>query len=273
MVQYEYDAWGNHTVSGSNTELGNLNPFRYRGYFYDTDTGFYYLQTRYYDPEVGRFISPDSVEYATPETVDGLNLYVYGGNNPIKVTAQISSSTVKEDKNSNNPIYKTKSKRLNYGYVKSNSSSAKIRFANFFVRRTGSQTYGVDNFWWGRIKCTSSVYTQTEDAGILYSFVNKNFAGINLWDWLGIEFGFNKEETEKSVYGQMNITPWFHIGESIGGNGLSVFFGIDYKNTSHEITIGIGWAPAVIAVGIVTLIWSGGQTPIFDWWQKIFARS
>ena len=83
VVQYEYDAWGNHTVSGSNTALGNLNPFRYRGYFYDTDTGFYYLETRYYDPEIGRFISPDSVDYADPQTVDGLNLYAYCGNNPV----------------------------------------------------------------------------------------------------------------------------------------------------------------------------------------------
>ena len=83
VVEYDYDVWGNHTVSGSNTALGSLNPFRYRGYFYDTDTGLYYLQTRYYDPEAGRFISPDSVQYANPEAVNGLNLYAYCGNNPV----------------------------------------------------------------------------------------------------------------------------------------------------------------------------------------------
>lgn len=65
------------------TGIGVLNPFRYRGYYYDTETGLYYLQTRYYDPEVGRFISQDSIEYADPETINGLNLYAYCGNNPV----------------------------------------------------------------------------------------------------------------------------------------------------------------------------------------------
>ena len=56
VANYYYDAWGKVTVSGS---IGQLNPIRYRGYYYDTDTGFYYLQSRYYDPVVKRFISAD----------------------------------------------------------------------------------------------------------------------------------------------------------------------------------------------------------------------
>ena len=88
MVEYNYDAWGNHAVlngDGTDSEsgIGILNPFRYRGYYYDTETELYYLQTRYYDPEVGRFISRDSIEYADPETINGLNLYAYCGNNPV----------------------------------------------------------------------------------------------------------------------------------------------------------------------------------------------
>ena len=90
MVRYIYDAWGNHAVLDANgndiddpDHIGNLNPFRYRGYYYDVETGLYFLQTRYYDPEVGRFISQDGVEYADPTTVNGLNLYAYCGNNPV----------------------------------------------------------------------------------------------------------------------------------------------------------------------------------------------
>ena len=64
-------------------ELAKANPFRYRGYYYDTETELYYLQTRYYDPEIGRFISQDSIEYVAPETINGLNLYAYCGNNPV----------------------------------------------------------------------------------------------------------------------------------------------------------------------------------------------
>ena len=60
-----------------------VNPFRYRSYFYDVETGLYYLKTRYYDPETCRFINMDSIEYADHETVNGLNLYAYCNNNPI----------------------------------------------------------------------------------------------------------------------------------------------------------------------------------------------
>ena len=90
VVEYYYDAWGNHKVVNANgdeiidqDDIGNLNPFRYRGYYYDTETGLYFLQTRYYDPEVGRFLNRDSVQYADPETINGLNLYAYCLNNPI----------------------------------------------------------------------------------------------------------------------------------------------------------------------------------------------
>ena len=93
VVQYYYDAWGNHKVVDENgdeitssTHIGNVNPFRYRGYYYDTETGLYFLQTRYYDPEVGRFLNRDSVQYADPETINGLNLYAYCLNNPIEYT-------------------------------------------------------------------------------------------------------------------------------------------------------------------------------------------
>ena len=86
VVKYKYDAWGNHeaeVAAEGYVALAEINPFRYRGYYYDTETGLYYLNTRYYDPEVGRFISRDSIDYATPETINGLNLYAYCGNNPV----------------------------------------------------------------------------------------------------------------------------------------------------------------------------------------------
>ena len=90
LARYMYDAWGNHVVTDNsgvviidNNHVGNLNPFRYRGYYYDTETNFYYLKARYYDPVVGRFISMDDIAYLDPETINGLNLYAYGLNNPV----------------------------------------------------------------------------------------------------------------------------------------------------------------------------------------------
>jgi RHS repeat-associated protein len=60
----------------------NLNPFRYRGYYYDRETGFYYLQSRYYDPETGRFLNADGL-ISTGTGVAGYNMYAYCNNNPV----------------------------------------------------------------------------------------------------------------------------------------------------------------------------------------------
>ena len=84
VAQYSYNAFGICTiVSGSNVTIANANPFRYRGYYYDTETGFYYLNARYYNPDWCRFISPDSAAYLNPDNPNGLNLYAYCGNDPV----------------------------------------------------------------------------------------------------------------------------------------------------------------------------------------------
>ena len=84
VVEYRYDSWGKLlSTSGSlASTLGKNNPFRYRGYVYDEETGFYYLQSRYYNPEVGRFISSD-VLLSTGQGVIGHNAYAYCLNNPV----------------------------------------------------------------------------------------------------------------------------------------------------------------------------------------------
>ena len=91
VVKYKYDAWGNCKVLNTSgveitddAHIGVLNPFRYRSYYYDTETGFYFLKTRYYDPEIGRFMTIDDISYLDPESINGLNLYAYCLNNPIK---------------------------------------------------------------------------------------------------------------------------------------------------------------------------------------------
>ena len=89
VAQYNYDAFGNilsiKDANGNNitssTHIANVNPLRYRGYFYDSETGFYYLNSRYYDPATRRFISADSV--IDTSNFQGLNLYSYCRNNPV----------------------------------------------------------------------------------------------------------------------------------------------------------------------------------------------
>ncbi len=83
VAHYAYDAFGNTEILSQTDKIGSLNPFRYRGYYFDIETKLYYLISRYYDPETCRFISADSIEYLDPETLGGLNLYAYCGNNPV----------------------------------------------------------------------------------------------------------------------------------------------------------------------------------------------
>lgn len=83
-VQYGYDPLGKVlSGTGSNTAIANLNSLRYRGYIYDSETGFYYLQSRYYDPAICRFINAD--EFASTDTKDllGANMFAYCENNPV----------------------------------------------------------------------------------------------------------------------------------------------------------------------------------------------
>ena len=95
VADYTYDEWGKLiSVTGSNTTMGNITPLRYRGYIYDRDTGLYYLQSRYYDPEVGRFINADG--FVTTDVLGLLssNMFVYCENNPICKTDISGEATV-----------------------------------------------------------------------------------------------------------------------------------------------------------------------------------
>ena len=81
--KYSYTAFGECIVKVNEGGIAEKNPIRYRGYYYDEETSLYYLESRYYDPITGRFITIDDISYIDPETINGLNLYAYCGNNPV----------------------------------------------------------------------------------------------------------------------------------------------------------------------------------------------
>ena len=87
VVRYQYNSWGKATSSEdtSGVSLATLNPFRYRKYVYDPETGLYCLGSRYYDLEVGRFVNADDTDviFAKPQELYHKNLYVYCDNNPV----------------------------------------------------------------------------------------------------------------------------------------------------------------------------------------------
>ena len=84
VASYNYNAWGSCTVyNSSDAAIGDLNPLRYRGYYYDAETGFYYLQSRYYDPAICRFINADTFATTDANGFLSANMFTYCENNPV----------------------------------------------------------------------------------------------------------------------------------------------------------------------------------------------
>ena len=87
VVQYNYDAWGKllSTTGTLADTLGEVNPLTYRGYVYDHDSGYYYLQSRYYEPNIGRLINSDTY-FSTGHGIKGNNMFAYCINNPTNMS-------------------------------------------------------------------------------------------------------------------------------------------------------------------------------------------
>ena len=92
-ASYNYGAWGNYSVHDKDgkkttdaTFIGHINPLRYRGYYYDTETGFYYVSSRYYDPEIGRWINADNAIAGVGGDIRGYNLFAYCMNDPVNMS-------------------------------------------------------------------------------------------------------------------------------------------------------------------------------------------
>lgn len=127
VAKYRYDAWGNIIYQwDSGLGIANANPYRYRSYRFDSGTGLYYLNARYYDPSIGRFISADSINYLDPSSGQGLNLYAYCGNNPVMYI----------DRDGNFPILLTLiglavGAYMTYGAVKAHNTSKDLGYSGW----------------------------------------------------------------------------------------------------------------------------------------------
>ena len=111
VAEYTYDAWGKplSTTDGegnsvANTHIAKLNPLRYRGYYFDMETGFYYLQSRYYDPITHRFINADTLA-STGQGIVGTNMFAYCNNNPVNYLDYNGNASVQKK-------YETKVSRI-----------------------------------------------------------------------------------------------------------------------------------------------------------------
>ena len=211
---YEYDAWGKIIWQGG-SELLTINPFRYRGYYYDEETGLYYLNSRYYDPETGRFISPDSLKYLEPETCNGLNLYAYCGNNPVVYKC--------------NAIYRRKFSAIQSGYFGyipiSSEDFTKVHWIDQWIDTDLPSFLVFSNknaslFDWGFSLYKGALYFDKEEDHLYVSLFN-----------ISAFAGYNYDNAKFGVFADVNLCEVGYDGKYVDASvslvGVGFIFGID----------------------------------------------
>ncbi len=223
-----------------------------RSYYHDRETGLYYLNARYYNPQWRRFISPDSTAYLDPDSVNGLNLYVYTGNNPISEICHNSSLACGRDISHESLSFRQSSISSNSGdFNISGSIVSNLPKTNHVLMHhyTISLVKDPTLAWMtGNIS-----YTQTKQwnsAETFYSFTNIGNdgysvgVGMNLGNWLGIS-GYLTSDIGFGA--SVQATPWLIAGAGWSlESGLSVSGGIIVGSTTHEITVTVGNGPILL---------------------------
>ena len=230
---YEYN-----NLDEINAFIAIKNPFRYRSYYYDFETGLYYLNSRYYDPEIGRFINADDVKNLIKLTLNGLNLYAYCLNSPLKFldifgTLPFSIST----------LLRVLSNKQNKNRKKS---------INIEIEKSWSLFEGILKYLTINIEYTATVSVDT--SSIFYSYYSYNKdnnvftkgVGINFNDSLGMSF-YMSSDISAGIQFQIDQ---FHFGTSIGLDGIGFNFGVNLGNTTHDININISYT-TIAAVAVV----------------------
>ena len=240
--------------------LARVNPIRYRGYYYDQDTGLYYLNARYYSPELRRFISPDDTAYLDGETIDGLNLYVYCNNNPVLCSLKHNiAESILSYPFSNIDSYNRTMLSVESDMPIEKSSSTPL--ANV-VSMTSYSISIMDNVPFGRLlgNITHTVTTQHNEAGLIYVYSNIGNTtssygfGWNINNWYGIS---TYVSSNIGIGSSIQITPYFTLGYEISLlDGVSLSFGTISGNVTNETTVSIGWGILVLAY-----LWGSGLVP------------
>ena len=250
VAKYAYDAYGVCKVMNpdgtENTDeefIGNVNPIRYRGYYYDVGTGFYYLQTRYYDPQIGRFISAGDVEHLNTLPAGEPNLYAYCRCNPVAkkisdpIDLGIGEPTVFEEPST--PTGRHDRATGNVGLPNIDHVSRITKSASIVKNKTFGK-YILD--------CTLSLTTQDKSVSGLYTISTTGDGwvgsgiGFSPWDWFSVEYNTSSEGilTKTVQIGRFSFTA------GIGTNGVSI--GIGYTNDKETFDVTTNFGGIVLAL-------------------------
>ena len=185
FASYQYDEWGklisidtaDEDGATAYREIAEANPLRYRGYYYDSETGYYYLQSRYYDPEICRFINADAVEIAllTKNINVGTNLISYCNNNPVNNCDINGYITEKEAKNAINAFINNGLRK----YWLSVKSSCKFDMTEIYREISGNYTakikYGEGVIFRKGFNITVGDYNSWKEDGKMSGQLNMEF--------------------------------------------------------------------------------------------------
>ena len=253
-AKYLYDAWGNCTISSETTsyDVANANPIRYRGYYYDDDTGLYYCNARYYSPKWRRSVSPGKTKAINPCIVNGLNSYVYTNNNPVLVCPQKQVDTHQETYNLPVPALRSKTPKtknnnpliFSVGLVTPESVSmpAWMDVYGFYVKGTLGWGYTFGEGY-SLVSFGIGVLDATFHLPKLFGFLpdshlaNPNiFLGVGTWN-ANASVGLGISGTAEILSGTIGIQ--FGNSVSFGAKGyVGIGFTLDFTN---GIRFGVGF--------------------------------
>ena len=237
-VDYVYDAWGNVMSEKGNPVIRDLNPFLYRSYVYDSETGLYYLQSRYYDPFIGRFLNAD--EYCDTETGSPLstNMFAYCENNVINLydpngfAPKTLESYLKSKKNRS--TFGTAALKLS---VKNNSITITVGFSFFGDlqnKKSSNKTYkqlfinGIKKYWKGNFK----IYGYNVKLSVFIANVPRNAVQVRMNNKLGIS-NVSRYCGNWSVTNHGKIT--MYKGDSRNNPKKRIYTASDFERVSaHE---------------------------------------
>ena len=294
LAKYTYDAWGKilsvtdaqgtPIEDDDDTNIALINPYRYRGYYFDSESNFYYLQTRYYDPETGRFISPDNISYLNPKKFIGLNLYAYCNNDSVmyKQSAvsfggSITTSSILVGDSMGSTISTSAAKQIAKKLLSSKSSG--FNLFGYELRKSAGWDTSPDiaTGFFGRIGFSSYVTHTQGQSGMLYAFAGSTSdvmnwfgttyyagVGINLFDIIGAEV-----QLEAVGIGAQVSIGNFSIGANINLiGGTSITFGWDTdlgngmtRTKGFTISVNTGCLVAAIC-WIYKFVTTGDPSPV-----------
>ena len=243
VVTFKYDAFGRCTVSG-NTTLAQWCKIRYRGYYFDNETGFYWVQTRYYNPEWCRWISPDSAESLMPQEISGINLYSYRGSPETSLKHQGREQKVLSHEHS---VLTQKTINRNINQVANKHVEEVYRTAHLINSPIVRQLVG-------DVSYTISVASATPKGP--YTFISRGNDGIKR----GIGYSGNElYYTDDGAGFTVQLTDYFHVGaEASLSEGITFSMGADAGPASQDFSVSIGWGSALCYSLGTALVVAGG---------------